>query len=58
VTLIQMIARAAEIVGPERILYDYEGLSPRVVQDSDLPESAKELILGANAVRLFNLVSS
>ena len=55
VTPIQMITRAAEIVGPERILYGCEGLSPRVIQDSTLPDDAKKAILGGNAARLLNI---
>jgi len=52
---IQIISRAAEILGPERILYAYEGLAPSVIQESALPERAKELILGLNAQKLFGL---
>jgi hypothetical protein len=52
---IQMIQRGVEILGPERILYAYEGLPPSVIQDSDMPEESKRLILGHNAMRLFGL---
>ena len=52
---IQMIQRGVEILGPERILYGYEGLPPSVIQESELPEESKRLILGMNAARLFRL---
>jgi len=55
VTPIQMIQRGVEILGPERILYAYEGLPPSVIQESELPEESKRLILGLNAARLFGL---
>jgi predicted TIM-barrel fold metal-dependent hydrolase len=55
ITPIQMINRAAEIVGPERILYGCEGLSPEVIQDSVLSTDAKRAILGGNAARLLKI---
>lgn len=55
VTPLQMIQRGVEILGPERILYAYEGLPPSVIQESELPEKSKQLILGLNAARLFDL---
>lgn len=55
VTPIQMIRRGVEILGPERILYAYEGLPPSVVQESELPEESKRLILCLNAAKLFGL---
>ena len=55
VTPIQMITRAAEIVGFERILYGCEGLSPEVIQNSDLSDDAKKAILGGNAARLLSI---
>jgi predicted TIM-barrel fold metal-dependent hydrolase len=58
VTPIQIIKRGVEILGPERILYAYEGLEPSVVRDSRLSEEAKQMILGLNAARLFGLSST
>ncbi len=55
VTPAELIERAVRILGPERILYAYEGLAPSVVRDLAIPEEAKRLILGANAARLFGL---
>ena len=55
VTPIQMIQRGVEILGPERIMYAYEGLPPSVIQESEMPEESKRLILGLNASRLFGL---
>ena len=55
VTPAQLIERALQILGPERILYAYEGLAPSVIRDLAIPEGAKRLILGANAARLFGL---
>jgi len=55
VTPIQMIQRGVEILGHDRILYAYEGLPPSVVQDSEMPEESKKLILGLNAAKLFKL---
>ena len=57
VTPIQMIQRGVEILGHDRILYAYEGLPPSVVQDSEMPEESKNLILGLNAVKLFKLLN-
>ena len=54
---IQMIQRGVEILGPERILYAYEGLPPSVIQESEMAEESKKLILGLNAVKLFRLLN-
>jgi len=51
----QLITRAVEILGAERILYGYEGLPPSAVKELPLAEEAKRLILGGNAARLFGL---
>jgi len=51
----QIITRAVEILGPERILYAYEGLPPSAVRELAIPEESKRLILGANAARLLGL---
>jgi len=56
VTPIQMIQRGVEILGPERILYAYEGLPPSVIQESEMAEESKQLILGLNAMKLFKLL--
>ena len=58
VTPIQIIQRGVEILGPERILYAYEGLTPSVIQESELPSESKKLILGLNAMKLFGLSDS
>ena len=55
VTPAQMIERAVEILGPDRILYAYEGLPPSVIRALAIPEESKRLILGATAVRLLGL---
>ena len=57
ITPIQIIRRGVEILGPERILYAYEGLTPSVIQESELPDESKKLILGLNAMKLFGLES-
>jgi len=57
VTPIQMIQRGVEILGPERILYAYEGLPPSVIQESEIAEGSKQLILGLNAMKLFKLLN-
>lgn len=57
VTPIQMIQRGVEILGPERILYAYEGLPPSVIQESEMAEKSKQLILGLNAMKLFKLLN-
>ena len=49
------LVRVLSIWGPERILYGCDGLSPRVIQDSTLPDDAKKAILGGNAARLLNI---
>ncbi len=55
VTPAQIIERAVEIIGPERILYAYEGLPPSAIGELGIPEESKEQILGLNAARLFGL---
>jgi predicted TIM-barrel fold metal-dependent hydrolase len=55
VTPIKMIQRGVDILGAERILYGYEGLAPSIIQQSQIDEQSKALILGLNAVRLFGL---
>lgn len=55
VTAGQLIERAVRVLGPERVLYAYEGLPPAVVRELDIPEEGKRLILGGNAARLFGL---
>jgi hypothetical protein len=55
VTPAQLIERAVRILGPDRILYGYEGLPPSAVAECDIPEEAKRQILGLNAKRLFGL---
>jgi len=55
VTPAQIIERAVEVLGPQRILYAYEGLPPSVIRELSLPRQAKEQILGLNAARLFAL---
>ena len=55
VTPAQMIERAAEVLGPERILYACEGLAPSAVMETDLSAQAKRQILGLNAAELFGL---
>lgn len=52
---IDIIKRAVKFLGPERVLYGYEGLSPKVILDSDLAEEAKQKILCENAKRLLKL---
>ncbi len=50
-----LIRRAVRFAGPESVLYACEGLSPTVIQDSDLAGDVKELILHGNAERLLGL---
>ena len=53
----ELIARGIEVLGPERILYAYEGLPPSVVRELDVPAAAREQVLGGNAARLFGLAT-
>ena len=55
VTPAQIIKRAVAVVGPERILYGYEGLAPAAIRDLAISDEAKEMILGRNAARLLGL---
>jgi predicted TIM-barrel fold metal-dependent hydrolase len=55
VTPAQLIERAVAILGPERILYGYEGLPPSAVRECAISKESKRLILGGNAARLFGL---
>ena len=55
VTPEQLIERAVRVLGPDRILYAYEGLAPSAVRACRIPEQAKQQILGLNAKRLFSL---
>ena len=55
VTAGQIIERAVEVLGPQRILYACEGLQPSVIRELDVPQQAKEQILGLNAADLFGL---
>jgi predicted TIM-barrel fold metal-dependent hydrolase len=55
VTPAQIIERAVEVLGPQRILYAYEGLPPSVIRELSIPRQAREQILGLNAARLFAL---
>ena len=52
---IDVINRAVKFLGAERVLYGFEGLSPKVILDSDLADDAKEKILSLNAKRLLRL---
>jgi len=49
---IDLIKRAAEFCGPEKILYGCEGVEPRLIAESDLPTETRDLILCGNAQRL------
>ena len=49
---IDLVKRAVEFCGVEKILFASEGVEPSVIADSDLPAEAKELILSGNAQRL------
>ncbi len=55
VTPIDMIKRAVEFAGPEKVLYAFEGTPPSVILDSDIRHEYKELILWHNAKRLLDL---
>jgi len=55
VTPVQLIERAVRVLGPDHILYAYEGLPPSAVRACRIPEQAKRQILGLNAQRLFGL---
>jgi len=55
VTPADLIRRAARILGPERVLYAYEGLPPSAIRELDIPEQARQQILGLNAAGLFGL---
>ena len=51
----EMILHAIRVVGHERILYGYEGVSPQVIRRLALPAEQTEAILWRNAARLFDL---
>ena len=55
VTPAQLIERAVRVLGPRRVLYAYEGLAPSVIRELDIPEPARRMILGSNAMKLFAL---
>lgn len=50
-----MIEHAARVVGADRVLYGYEGVSPQIVRNTELPREARHAILGGNAGRLLGL---
>lgn len=50
-----LIRRAVEFAGPTKVLYGYEGYSPREIMDSHLPNATKKLILWQNAKRILDL---
>jgi len=52
---IDVIKRGVKFLGAERVLYGFEGLSPKVILESDLANDAKEKILSLNAKRLLKL---
>ena len=49
---IDLVKRAVEFAGAEKVLYASEGVQPSLIADSDLPQDTKELILHRNAQRL------
>lgn len=51
----EIIARAVRVLGPDRILYAYEGLPPSVIREMTIGQEAKDKILGGNAAKLFGL---
>ena len=51
----ELIERAVRVLGPERVLYAYEGLPPSAIRELTIPEQSKRQILGLNAARLFGL---
>jgi predicted TIM-barrel fold metal-dependent hydrolase len=55
ITPAQLIERAVRVLGADRILYGCEGLPPAAVRQADIPDAAREQILGGNAARLFAL---
>ncbi len=50
-----LIRRALEFVGPDRIMYACEGLEPEVIQCSDLEPEIIEKVMHGNAERLLGL---
>lgn len=52
VTPLDLIQRAIQVLGPERVLYGGEGLMPSVIEESSLATKEKKLILHENAERL------
>ncbi|MBN1834469.1 MAG: amidohydrolase [Spirochaetales bacterium] len=50
-----LIRRAVEHIGPDRVLYGWEGTDPALISESDIDEAAKRKILGDNAARLLKL---
>lgn len=51
---IDVIKRAVEFCGAEKVLFGSERVEPRLIIESDLPPEAKELILCGNARRLLD----
>ncbi len=52
---IELIKRAVEFVGPERVLFGWEGTDPSNVLESDLTQAVKEKILWRNAATLLSI---
>lgn len=52
---IDLIKRAIEFVGPDKVLYGCEGTRPSLILDSDIHEPHKKLILWQNAKKLLDL---
>jgi uncharacterized protein len=57
VTPLELIQRAVDIIGPERVLYGFEGFHPDEIRFSTLSDPVKEQILGGNAAALFGVGS-
>jgi predicted TIM-barrel fold metal-dependent hydrolase len=53
---IDLIKRAVEFCGAEKVLFGSEGVEPRLISESDLPPDAKQLILCDNARRVLGEV--
>jgi len=52
---IDLIKRAIEFAGPDKVLYAFEGTPTSVILDSDIQQEHKKLILWQNAKRILDL---